>query len=68
LPHLAQRCRKILHFHAHPDDPELGCGGTIALYSKGNFCRRNLRVADDDRTTVFAISSMLKEAGYAVTA
>jgi CheY-like chemotaxis protein len=29
---------------------------------------RKILVADDDRTTRFAISSMLKEAGYAVTA
>src|SRR5262250_1679573 len=28
----------------------------------------NILVADDDRTTRFAISSMLKKAGYAVTA
>src|SRR5215472_4374619 len=28
----------------------------------------NILVADDDRTTRFAISSMLKRAGYAVTA
>jgi CheY-like chemotaxis protein len=36
--------------------------------SRASALPRKILVADDDRTTRFAISSMLKEAGYAVTA
>src|SRR5260370_16073942 len=36
--------------------------------SRASVLTRKILVADDDRTTRFAISSMLKKAGYAVTA
>jgi two-component system, OmpR family, response regulator len=36
--------------------------------SRASILKRKILVADDDRTTRFAISSMLKKAGYAVTA
>lgn len=36
--------------------------------SRASLQKRKILVADDDRTTRFAISSMLKKAGYAVTA
>ena len=39
----------------------------VASMSDARVCERIL-VADDDRPTRFAISSMLKKAGYAVTA
>src|SRR5713101_8358671 len=40
----------------------------VASMSRASALPRKILVADDDRTTRFAISSMLKEAGYAVTA
>jgi CheY-like chemotaxis protein len=39
----------------------------VALMSHTPVSAEKILVADDDRTTRFAISSMLKEAGYAVT-
>ena len=36
--------------------------------SRASVLRQKILVADDDRTTRFAVSSMLKKAGYAVTA
>jgi CheY-like chemotaxis protein len=36
--------------------------------SRTSVLAENMLVADDDRTTRFAISSMLKKASYAVTA
>jgi CheY-like chemotaxis protein len=40
----------------------------VASLSRASVSTRKILVADDDRTTRFAVSSMLKKAGYAVTA